>query len=221
MTVFVGVLHLIRERLIERVHRLIIPRIEDIMSKPIVTVKTNTSVMDAIRLMYNKRIGSVIVTKEDSPVGIFTHRDLMGRVLMKNASLVETKVGDMMSSPVSTVKKTDSVIKAVEIMKTNRVTRVIVLDDLKPVGVLTKTDVNLKVSKGSLSYSLAFKKFVVDTFAQIVFWSWISLFIRLYILGIPLEKVVAESVLTFIATLLLEGLFGRFLDWVRARFEVD
>lgn len=209
------------ERLIERVCRRIIPRIEDVMSKPVITVEVGASVMDVVNLMYDERMGSVVVTKEDEPVGIFTRRDLMERVLMRQASLTETKVGDVMSSPIMTANPRDDVIKAIETMRRNRVTRVVVLDESKPVGILTETDIELKVPKSSLSYRLAFKRYVVDTLAYIVFWSWITVVVQIYIVGIPVEKFVASSALGFIITMFLGGLFGRFLDTLRARFEVD
>lgn len=210
-----------RKRLIEWVSRHIIPRIEDVMSKPIITVEVDASVMDVVRLMYDRRVGSVVVTKEGKPVGIFTRRDLMERVLMRYASLTEVKVGDVMSFPIMAVKQGASVAEAVKIMEKNGVTRVVVLEDSKTVGIVTETDIETKLSKCSLSYRLALKRFVVDTLAQVVFWSWISLYIRLCIVGIPFEKLVAESVLGFVATLLLGGFFGRFLDALRTRFRVD
>lgn len=99
------------------VSRHFLPRIEDVMSKPIITVETDTSIMEIIHLMHQKRLGSVIVTKDDKPAGIFTRRDLLRRVLMKNASLTDIKVGNVMSTPIMTVNARDQVIKAVENMK--------------------------------------------------------------------------------------------------------
>jgi signal-transduction protein with cAMP-binding, CBS, and nucleotidyltransferase domain len=190
------------------------------MSKPAITVEADTSVVDVIRLMYNQRIGSVIVTEKNDTVGIFTRRDLIGRVFIEKDLPVKLKVGEVMSSPIMTVKSKDDVIKAVEIMKENQITRVIVLDDSKPVGILTETDIEIKLTKSSLSYRLAIKRYIVDTLAYIIFWSWITILIQIGIVDVPIEKFIATSILGFIMTLLLGGLFGRFLDLFRSKLGV-
>lgn len=210
---------MLRKRLIDWVFK--IPRIEDVMSKPVINIEVDVSVMDVIRLMNNKRIGSVVITMKGEPVGIFTRRDLMERVLIRQASLLETKIDDVMSSPVITMKPSDNVIKAVGIMKKNRVTRILVLDDSKPIGLLTETDIGLKLSKCSLSYRSAFKRYIIDTLGYIVFWSWIIVLIQIVIVGIPIEKFITTSTIGFIVTMLLGGLFGRFIDVFRSLFGVD
>jgi len=203
------------------IYKHIIPKIEDVMSKPAITVEADTSVLDVIRLMYKERIGSVVVTEENDTVGIFTRRDLIGRVYIEEGLTEKLKVGEVMTSPIMTVNSKDDVIKAVKIMKDNQITRVIVLDESKPVGILTETDIDLKLSKRSLSYKMAIKGYIVDTLAYIIFWSWITIVIQIGIVGVPIEKFVATSILGFIMTLLLGGLFGRFLDLFRSKLGVQ
>lgn len=97
----------------------------------------------------------------------------------------------------------------------------IVMDGLNPVGILTETDIKLKLSRSSLSYRLIFKKYLVDALAYIVFWSWISVLIQVFIVRIPFKKFVLSSFFGFIATILAGGIFGSFLDKFRTKLRVD
>jgi signal-transduction protein with cAMP-binding, CBS, and nucleotidyltransferase domain len=212
---------MIGERLSNWINQHILPKTRDIMSTPVISVNFDASIMETIRVMYNNQFGSIIVTKEKSPVGIFTRRDLLGKVLLKKVSLTELKVSEVMSSPVYTVQVKDQVIKAVELMNKKAISRVVVMDETKPEGILTRTDIQLNLSKSSLSPKLIFKKYIVDTVAYILFWSWINICIQIVVVGIPFEKFILSSIYGFIATLLIGGLFGGFLDILRERFGVD
>jgi CBS domain-containing protein len=212
---------MIRERLSNWIYQHILPKTRDIMSTPVISVNFDTSIMETIRVMYNNQFGSIIVTKEKIPIGIFTRRDLLGRVLLQNVSLTELKVSEVMSSPVFTVQVKDQVRKAVDLMNNKGISRVVVMDKTKPEGILTKTDIQLNLSKSSLSPKLIFKKYMVDTVAYILFWSWINICIQIVVVGISFEKFILSSIYGFIATLLIGGLFGTFLDVLRERFGVD
>ncbi|MCW4038472.1 MAG: L-alanine exporter AlaE [Candidatus Bathyarchaeota archaeon] len=212
---------MIGERLSNWIYQHIIPKTRDVMSTPVLSVSFDTSILETIRLMYDKRLGSVIVIKEKIPVGIFTRRDLLGRVLLKNVSLTELKVSEVMSSPVYAIQVKDQVIKAVDLMNKKGISRVVVMDEIKPEGILTRTDIQLTLSKSSLSPKLIFKKYIVDTLAYILFWSWINICIQIVVVGISFEKFIISSIYGFIATLLIGGLFGGFLDVFRKKFEVD
>jgi len=200
--------------------RFFVPKVEDAMSKPVVTIGEDATILEAVNLMNDRRIGSLVVIVDGKPAGIFTRSDLMRRVLERGVSLTETKVGDVMSSPIVTVRPNDKVDSAVEVMRENKVTRAVVLDDSRLVGILTQTDIRLRLSISQLSYKHAMKRYIVDTFAYIVFWSGITVIIQLFIVGITLEKFVASSLLGLVATILLAGIYGRFLDMIRNKFKV-
>ncbi len=57
------------------------PKIEYAMTNKIITVHPNNTILNAAKLMFKKRIGSVIVTADGSPYGIFTERDLLNKVI--------------------------------------------------------------------------------------------------------------------------------------------
>ncbi|MDG6997229.1 MAG: CBS domain-containing protein, partial [Nitrososphaerota archaeon] len=59
------------------------PTVLDIMSRKVVTAYADSNVSNAIKLMVQKNIGSIVIKDNTGPVGIFTERDLIKNVLAK------------------------------------------------------------------------------------------------------------------------------------------
>ena len=90
--------------------------------------------------MGERRIGSVIITSEDVPVGIFTERDLITKLLAEDR-LLNIPVGEVMSSPLLAVPHDISVIEAAFTMESNRIKRLPLADkDSNLVGIITARD---------------------------------------------------------------------------------
>ena len=90
-------------------------------------------------LMANKRVGSVIVTRQGEPIGIFTERDLLTNFLAKDKSLVE-EVGNACASPLITAPIRTSVRDAAVIMTENNIKRLPITKNGKLVGMLSARD---------------------------------------------------------------------------------
>lgn len=69
-----------------------------IASVPPATVSPESTVIEAVRLMSERRVGAVAVTNGDKLAGIFTERDLMIRVVLENKDPKTTPVGDVMTA---------------------------------------------------------------------------------------------------------------------------
>jgi CBS domain-containing protein len=76
-----------------------------IASVPAATVTPETSVLDAVRLMSEERVGAVAVTDEGRLSGIFTERDLMIRVVLARRDPGATRVSDVMTGDCVSAKK--------------------------------------------------------------------------------------------------------------------
>jgi CBS domain-containing protein len=76
---------------------------KEIMSHDVATVTPETSLDEAAKIMGKKHIGSLVVTKYKTPVGIVTERDLLSKVLALGLFLADEKVKDVMSYPLSGV----------------------------------------------------------------------------------------------------------------------
>ena len=72
---------------------------KELMSQDIVTITPEASLDDAARIMGEKHIGSLIVVKYHTPVGIVTERDLLSKVLALGLFLKDEKVEEVMSYP--------------------------------------------------------------------------------------------------------------------------
>ncbi len=64
------------------------------------SVEADDSVFNAIKLMADKGIGALLVTREGMPVGIVSERDYARKVILKGRSSKETPVADIMTSEV-------------------------------------------------------------------------------------------------------------------------
>jgi CBS domain-containing protein len=114
-------------------------KVDDFMSKNVVTADEETSVIDVFRTMGRQRIGSVIITREDKPFGIFTERDLLTTFLAKGRSLF-TEVGPACSSPITVIPAGTSVHRAAATMALKHIRRLPVVKEDKLAGIVTARD---------------------------------------------------------------------------------
>jgi len=113
--------------------------VDDFMTKPVVMVDEETTVLNAARIMGAQRIGSVIVTRRGQPFGIFTERDLLTGFLAKGRELF-SDVGQACSSPLITVSLGISVHRAAATMALRHIRRLPIVKDDNIVGIITARD---------------------------------------------------------------------------------
>jgi CBS domain-containing protein len=92
------------------------------------TADKNDSVAKVVKLMGIQRIGSVVVTSEGKPWGIFTERDLLTTMIAKGKPL-STPVGDVASTPLMVTDANVNVYEAANIMTHNRIKRLPLVDE--------------------------------------------------------------------------------------------
>jgi len=114
-------------------------RVDDFMTKDVVTADEETSVIQVAGTMGRQRIGSVLITHKDEPFGIFTERDLLTGFLARGKALF-TAVGPECSSPLITISAGTSVHKAAATMATRHIRRLPVVEDDKLAGIVTARD---------------------------------------------------------------------------------
>jgi CBS domain-containing protein len=117
-------------------------KVEDMMVKNVITIESDSSVKQAAETMNKFEIGCLIVCKKGDAVGIITERDLLKRVVAKAKDVKTTKVKQIMSSPLTTVKTATKVEEAVKLMFQTKIKKLPVINDKKhPIGLVTSTDV--------------------------------------------------------------------------------
>ncbi|HWQ16315.1 MAG TPA: CBS domain-containing protein [Sulfolobales archaeon] len=98
----------------------IVRKVGELIKKEPVTVSPSTSIRDAVKLMNEKNIGSVVITDPEGRVlGIFTERDLV-RVIAGGISL-DSNIGSVMTKNPVVVFEEDPVSKAVTVMAERRI----------------------------------------------------------------------------------------------------
>ena len=100
---------------------------------------------DAVRLMMDYRIGSLVVMENGVLISIITERDIMGAVDKYQAELSGISVREMMAPKLVTCSSDDSIDHAMDLMTNNltkrRVRHLPIVDDGKLVGVISIGDI--------------------------------------------------------------------------------
>ncbi|MCS7116251.1 MAG: CBS domain-containing protein [Nitrososphaerota archaeon] len=123
-------------------------KVKDVMSKDLVTIEADKSVLDAARLMAKKGVGCLIIVSGGKAIGIITERDLVSRVLAEPFDPAKVLVSDVMSTPIFTISSDQTLNEAAEIMLKYKVRRLPVVDGGVLVGIVTATDLaNALVNK--------------------------------------------------------------------------
>ncbi|MDH3192587.1 MAG: CBS domain-containing protein [Nitrosopumilus sp.] len=122
--------------------------VEDTMTKNVVTVEEFTPIRNAAKKMDEANVGSIVVTKNNEPIGIITERDFVRRYAVMGISLSKP-VGDIMTLPLITIDPNETVWEAAEVMKTNKIHKLPVIKDKKLVGIITNSDLVKLCSQSS------------------------------------------------------------------------
>ena len=83
-----------------------IKTLSSLMSGEALCLDENSSVYEAINLMIQKSVPSVVITIAGTPMGIFTERDVLKRVASKRMNTKGTPVKEVMTSPLLTMAET-------------------------------------------------------------------------------------------------------------------
>ncbi|MES2645624.1 MAG: CBS domain-containing protein [Bacteroidota bacterium] len=106
-----------------------------------VTVSPDTPVIEALRVMDEKNIGSVVVTNEGSYAGILTERDYSRKVILKGKNSAETTVADIMSTDLPLLRPNDSIDHCMQLMSNKHIRYLPVFDNGNLAGIISMSDV--------------------------------------------------------------------------------
>ncbi|MGQ0738501.1 MAG: CBS domain-containing protein [Bacteroidota bacterium] len=106
-----------------------------------VTVPPDTTVMKALEIMAEKNIGSIMIMQGDQYKGIITERDYSRKIVLKGKSSTDTKVADIMSTDLPSVKPSDSIEHCMGLMTEKNIRYMPVFDNDKLAGIISMSDV--------------------------------------------------------------------------------
>ena len=104
------------------------------------TIKTAASVFEALELMAEKNIGSLLVMENKKMQGIFSERDYARGIVLKGKSSKKTSVGELMTKNVIYVAPDDRIKECMALMTSKRVRHLPVYQDGELIGILSIGD---------------------------------------------------------------------------------
>ncbi len=119
-------------------------RIREVLDRKggsVVTIEPDRTVHDAMRILVENNIGSVIVTRDGSTVGILTERDVLRLGAANPDSLATTLVGEAMTRELVVGVADDLVEYAASVMTSNRIRHLPIMEGERLTGVLSIGDV--------------------------------------------------------------------------------
>jgi CBS domain-containing protein len=100
----------------------------NVKSKPAVSVPKNATVFDAVRAMTERNVGATVVLDGDKLVGVFTERDVVTRVVLKEQNPRTTTVASVMTTDVKTVREDADRSSILSLMSSHHIRHLPVLD---------------------------------------------------------------------------------------------
>lgn len=107
----------------------------------VISIDAGTSVLDALKLMADKNIGSVVITENGKYAGLLTERDYARKVILMGRSSEVTIVRDIMSTGIPRVAQGDSIDKCMHLMSEGNVRYLPVFDSDNQIGIISINDV--------------------------------------------------------------------------------
>lgn len=106
-----------------------------------ISVLPETSVFDALKVMAENNIGSVVVKENEKFLGIITERDYSRKVILKGKHSSETKVSEIMTTNFPDLKPSDTVEHCMELLTKNNIRYLPVFEDHQLKGIISISDV--------------------------------------------------------------------------------
>jgi CBS domain-containing protein len=106
----------------------------------IISIAPDASVFDAIKIMADKAVGSLVVMENEELRGIVTERDYARKVIIKGRSSKSTHVSEIMSTGVITTSCDQTVSGCMEMMSEHRIRHLPVVEDNKVIGMISIRD---------------------------------------------------------------------------------
>ena len=106
-----------------------------------VTLPPDATAKDACRCMQERRVGAVVVTgKDGAPLGIFTGRDAVCRVIASGCDPAATRLDAVMTRDPATMPPPTTAIEALRLMQDGGFRHVVIVDEGRVVGVVSRRD---------------------------------------------------------------------------------
>ncbi|RTL56121.1 MAG: CBS domain-containing protein [Sphingobacteriales bacterium] len=107
----------------------------------VISISPNSPVIEALKTMADKNIGSLVVVENDEYMGLLTERDYARKVILKGKSSAETLVSEIMSTGLPRITPENSIDTCMHIMSESNIRYLPVFDHDKLCGIISINDV--------------------------------------------------------------------------------
>ncbi len=108
---------------------------------PVACIDAEATVLDAAKLMNERHIGALVVTRREKLIGIFTERDILNRVVAVQSTPAEAFVKDVMTTPVACCRRKTTEGECRAVMRRKRIRHLPVVEDDRLVGIISIGDI--------------------------------------------------------------------------------
>lgn len=105
------------------------------------SIHPEASVLEALKLMADKNVGSLVVLEDAAVVGVFTERDYARKVILLGRASRDLPVREIMTSELITVGPDATLADCMRLMTENRVRHLPVMDAGRQIGLVSIGDV--------------------------------------------------------------------------------
>ena len=116
-------------------------RVSTLMERPVQRIDEDAPVQQAAEIMGKKRIGSLLVTRENENIGVITEEDIISKLIAEKYDLDAIIVKEVMSQPPITVDKDTEGETVIKLMDEKKVHRVFVTDKDEIIGIFSTSDI--------------------------------------------------------------------------------
>jgi len=130
--------------------------VREIMVTNVITAEDTMTALEGARKMAEHKIGSLVITNNDKPIGIVTERDMIQKLISKGIAPDSVMLKDVMSQPLIAIKPDESLSSAAQKMLEKDIRRLPIVDGGKLLGIITDADM------------ISFASSVTDTLTELM-----------------------------------------------------
>jgi CBS domain-containing protein len=120
------------------------PIIKDLLrskNRKLITVSSEASIFDALKIMAESNIGCLIVLEGDNYVGMFTERDYARKIILEGRSSDTTTVNEIMISDIPILNSTDTIELCSKIMTEKTLRYLPVFENNQLINLISQSDI--------------------------------------------------------------------------------
>ncbi len=109
--------------------------VSSVMTKGTLSIKSSKNLKEAITIMSDFDVGSLLVTVNGNAIGIITSKDII-KVISQEQDLKKVKIKEVMQTPIIKINATETISAALLKMKEQKINHLIVVDGEKIIGMI-------------------------------------------------------------------------------------